>query len=55
MRQDGHLVGEGEETGEVVAELLLLVGLRRKYSFAALKRRIESLAQKDHNNLGSML
>ena len=32
----GVLVGEGEDTGEVVAELLVLFGLRKKYSFAAL-------------------
>lgn len=32
------LVGDGDDTGDVVAELLLLaVGFRRKYSFAALK------------------
>ncbi len=32
----GVLVGEGDDTGEVVAELLVLLGFRKKYSFAAL-------------------
>ena len=34
---EGVLVGDGDETGDVVAELFPLApGLRRKYSFAAL-------------------
>jgi hypothetical protein len=33
---DGVLVGDGDETGEVVADPLLLVGLRRKNSLATL-------------------
>ena len=36
------LVGEGDETGDVAAELLLLLlGLRKKYSLAPLKKYLQ--------------
>lgn len=37
-------MGEGEETGEVVAEFVLLEGFRRKYSLARGANAPEGLA-----------
>lgn len=44
MILDSCLVGDGDETGEVEAELVLLDGFLRKYSFARGANAFEGLA-----------